>query len=222
MIATLLVITDGRRECLIKTLSSLNSHLTDKFSYQIMVDDSCDAEYAAWLDTAYGKAFTIIHNAERYGFCKAVDTGWRAVSVDTTHVFHLEDDFEFIADVPLKKMAAVLDKHPKLMQIVLKRQPWNEQEKVWGDLVHARPEEFTEVTDGVSTWLEHRLFYSTNPNLLKAKWVRNGMSVVSECEGKFGLALKNSDPKLCFGFWGAFSDGPRVHHIGDERIGNGY
>ena len=222
MIATLLVFTDGRRECLTRTISSLESNLIGTFSYQIMVDDSCDAEYADWLDATYGGAFTIIHNAERYGFCKAVDTDWRAVSEDTTHVFHLEDDFEFTAKVPIEKMAEVLDNRPNLMQIVLKRQPWNEQEKVWGDLVHARPEEFTEVTDGTSTWLEHRLFYSTNPNLLKAKWVRNGMPVVSECEGKFGLALTNDDPRLKFGFWGAFSDGPRVHHIGDERVGNGY
>lgn len=211
MKAALLVMTDGRFDCLRRTLASFDEHVLGEFAYRIMIDDSGDALYAERLEQRFG-GYQITHNPGRHGFCGALNIGWKTVPLDATHVFHLEDDFLCNVDVPLAEMAAVLDARPYLVQLVLKRQPWSEEEKAWGDLVRGRVDRF----EYVESWVEHREYFSTNPNLMRTEWIRDGMMVIPECEGKFGLELL-ADPSLRFAFWGSPDDPPVVHHIGDAR-----
>ena len=221
MKVALVVFTDGRFQCLERTLYTLDQCVDYRFDYLIAIDDSADPEYGAAADTIL-PGWTVVHNEHRYGFCGAVDRGWRSVPEDATHVFHLEDDFQFECPVDIEAMGRVLDARPYLVQLALKRQPWNDEERAAGDLVWGRPEDFIEHTDGLGHyWVEHRNYFTTNPSLMAAHWVRGGMPLVPECEGKFGITLK-ADPANRFAYWGRFADPPRVTHIGNERVGNGY
>lgn len=225
MKCTLLVFTDGRRACLERTMDSFENAVgdIDVFDDVIVIDDSQNPGYSSWLAERFDryKSYLIHISVNKLGFCGAVNQGWRSIRGDTTHVFHLEDDFEFLWPVEISLMATVLDANPNLVQMSLKRQPWSKTEIAEGDLVWPHPENFIEVKSLGAVWVEHREYFTTNPNIMRAEWVRQGWPSGPECEGKFGLQLK-ANPLVKFGIWGPFGDSPKVHHIGQQRVGTGY
>jgi hypothetical protein len=108
----------------------------------------------------------------------------------------------------------------------LKRQAWNDAERSAGGFMQIDPASYVQCAqyDGDQTlaWVEHRLFFTTNPSLyrrsliLEADWPDSEQS-----EGMFTHLLRE-DPDARFGYWGRRDDEPWVHHIGVERIGTGY
>jgi hypothetical protein len=224
---TLMVITDGRKECLKETIKSADEHLQGLFTQRLMVNDCLDPEYRQWLGEEFYD-FEIIHHTEKRGFCGSIVTGWRATRIPPTgtaradYIFHLEDDFTFNRPVDLTAMAAVLAGHPYLAQLVLKRQPWNDEEKAAGGIVEQWPNEYREMNSPHGSWLEHRLFFSTNPCMYPISLIeKHKWPMVPRCEGEFTKELL-MDPDLRFAFWGRREDEPWVHHIGDQRVGTGY
>ena len=218
----LLVLTDGRRACLETTLASAVVNLPHP-SVAVMVNDEPNEEWCLWLDSTFGDDFQILHpRSGRRGFAGAIQAGWDALSdLDCTHVFHLEDDFTFNLPVPIEAMAEVLDARPHLVQLALRRQPWNEAERAAGGIVELHPHDFVEVSDGRSAWLEHRRFFTTNPSLYRRSLIDRGWPQGPESEGRFGIRLCE-DPGVRFGYWGARDSGEWVTHIGDHRAGSGY
>lgn len=217
---TLLMFTDGREECLKQTLKSAEEKLIGKIAHRIIVNDSLDPVFSEHLrDLCHD--FTIIRHTEKRGFCGAIQSGWAAVPADTDYIFHLEDDFRFNRPVDLAAMAAVLDTHTHLVQLALRRQPWNAEEVLAGGIVEMWPDEYVGHSDGNGSWLEHRLFFTTNPSLYHVRWIREGWPDAPECERRFTEELLQ-DEEVRFGFWGKRTDDPWVHHIGDQRAGSGY
>lgn len=157
------------------------------------------------------------------GFAGAIQAGWQEV-LDTgaDWVVHLEMDFVFNAPVPVGDMIEVLDQNRHLAQMALKRQPWNEEEKAAGGIVECHPEDFTQQSDGLHVWTEHRRFFTTNPSVYSAKLCAAGWPQQPESEGRFTHALLDIDPKLRFAFWGGKFAPPLVEHIGEVRAGVGY
>ncbi len=218
----LLMITDGRRECLTRTLLSLD-HLVDyelAFQHWLMIDDSADRGYADWLDRTYGQTFQIVHHAERRGFGGAVQSGWDHLPV-CDFVFHLEDDFVFRSAVRLDLLVALLEHAPYLAQVVLKRTPVNAEERAVGGFIEQHPDEYTEQAWGGLYWTEHARNFSTNPCLIPYAVTRLGFQTGErDNERRFGEKLKGYGYR--FAYWGKKFDPPVVEHIGVNRVGTGY
>lgn len=194
-----MLIGDGRDTYREQTIASAKEHLP-RLDTLIEIDD----------------------REHRLGFAGAIADGWRAVQEQGADwVFHLELDFVFNTAVPFDRMLAILQAHPYLAQIALKRQPWNDRERAAGGIVEADPDDFTQLTESGDIWTEHRRFWTTNPCLYSANWCRQPWPQESESEGKWTHRLL-ADPKLRFGLWGAKFDPPMVTHIGAERQGVGY
>lgn len=220
MIAVL-VITDGR-PYLAETIESARANLVGPVTRWIMYDDTGDSDHRAQLAETF-PAFEHINAGPRQGFGGAIRASWRHLAtLDEPFVFHLEQDFTFNQPVPLSGMAQVLDNNPHLVQLALRRQPWNDEEIAAGGIVEQHPEDFTEVADDFGrVWLEHRRFFTTNPSLYRRDLVRRPWPRGSQSEGRFTHMLLAS-PKVRFGYWGAMDSGEWVTHTGHERVGVGY
>lgn len=195
----LLLIGDGREDYRDRTIASAKEMLPE-FKRLVEIDDS-DHEL---------------------GFAGAIQEGWRQVlETGADWVFHLEADFTFERPVPIDRMAAVLKRHPKIAQVCLKRQPWNDAEKAAGGIVEANPDAYTQHVEKGDIFTTHRACFSTNPCLYPAALCHQGWPQVEHSEGIFTHRLLE-DEECRFAFWGAKFDEPMVTHIGEERVGNGY
>lgn len=217
---TLLVITDGRRDCLQRTLDSFELCVNQaNIGRRVIVNDCPDPGYAEWIDTL-GFDTHVKPLRRRRGFGGAIAAGWAAIG-DTDYVLHLEDDFLFTRYVDLKAVIRVLESHPHLVQIALRRQPWNEEEKAAGGIIEMNLDQYVFCGNGADCWIEHRMFFTTNP-CVYPRWVRDrGWPQGEYSEGVFGHQLFE-DPNLKSAFWGKANDLPWVLHIGDQRTGTGY
>lgn len=195
--------------------------LAGPLSRAVIVNDCLDPAFRGWLDDRYPD-FERIHHPEKRGFCGAVQTGWQ-VAAQSDYTFWLEDDFVFEEVVPLADMATTLNENRHLVQLALLRQPWSPEEKAVGGIMQMWPDEYEEKTDGESFWVEHKLFYTTNPGLFRGSLAReNPWPDGPRCEEKFGQGLLAKDDSLRFAFWGKKFARNLVTHIGDERVGTGY
>lgn len=164
---------------------------------------------------------TVDDRAHQLGFAGAIRDGWDQIQdLDADYVFHLELDFTFNGPVDLPGMIGVLDRHPEIAQVSLKRQPWNDREKAAGGIVEADRDDFTERRDDEAVWTEHRRYWTTNPCVYSTRWCRLGWPQEPRSEGVFTHRLLK-DPLLRFAIWGAPLDPPTVTHLCD-RIGHGY
>jgi hypothetical protein len=226
----LLVITDGRDDFLAHTLASANRHLTGPFVERWMFDDTGDADYRATLAHRF-PWFQHVNAGRRQGFGGAIRAAWQrlALTSEAAWVFHLEQDFTFNQPVDLAELVAVMQDHPHLAQMALRRQPWNAEEVAAGGVVELHPEAFEEHRDERGRrWLEHRQFFTTNPCLYRIGLCRRGWPEGERSEGVFTRQLLDSGVSDIypdgrrFGYWGARDSGTWVEHIGQTRVGHGY
>lgn len=221
----LMVITDGRKDYMTRTLASAGDKLVGPITRKVIYDDSGDDGYRHWLARNFPDFDLVIHPAGRQGFGGAIHTAWRylvGIEVDEPFVFHLEQDFTFNRHVDLQDMAFVLDCQPHIVQLALRRQPWNDAERKAGGIVEQWPDLYTDRMDVLGNrWMEHRLFFTTNPSLYRTSLCRRGWPVVGRSEEAFTTELLG-DRTARFAFWGRRQDGPWVEHIGEDRVGTGY
>lgn len=221
----LVVMTDGRKELIAQTIPNFLENASYPPSRILIFDDSADEEYSDWLVDHFDHLGHLVCSAvERKGFAGAYRAAWQRLSADVTlpdWCFFLEDDFLFNRPVDIQDMIDVLESRPYLKQMALRRQPWNAQEKAAGGVVEHRKREFTEVTDGPHTWLEHRCFFTCNPSIYRRSLTSMGWPQGSRSEWRLTKQLlQKRDTR--FGYWGDFASGEHVHHIGVQRNGTGY
>ena len=218
---TLIVMTDGRSGYLAQAMDSMH-HLRGDVTRRVLHDDTGDVEHRSHLRRHY-PGWDVIGPPRRAGFGGAYQSAWEwlAHNDDNRFVFSTEEDFVFTRDVDLAAMADVLTARPYLSQLALRRQAWNPVEEAAGGVVEVNPDAYTEVTDG-ATWLEHRLFHTTNPSLMRREFVAaHPWPNVRQSEGIFAHGLF-TDPDIRAGYWGGFESGQWVEHIGEVRTGRGY
>lgn len=223
MTVAVLVMTDGRDDLLHGTIEAWLP-IIDQPGWQWMIhDDTGDRGHLVALREQYGQWY-VVGQPGRLGFGGAIANAWRRLEGVSTvrYVLHLEDDFVPTQPVDIAGMVEVMDRNPHLVQMALRRQPWNDAERRAGGVVEQHPDDYTEVTDGRHVWLEHRRFFTTNPSIYRLSLCEREWPVGLESEGRFGLALFASDPTLRSAFWGARDSGVWVEHIGRERVGVGY
>lgn len=220
MSVCLLVLTDGRDTELEQTIASAEHSLVGPITRRIIHDDAGGVGHALALAKRYPDYEVVA--SPRVGFGGAIQASWEQVaSGDEGFVFHLEGDFTFNRTVNLWDMMAVMCHEPKLAQMALVRQAWNEKEIAAGGLLQARPGEFEQVVTASHRWLRHRSFFTTNPALVPMRIVESGWPVVPQSEGMFSIDLFR-DPESVCGFWGDLDQEPAVEHIGKVRVGTGY
>lgn len=224
------VMTDGRRDCISKTIDSALEHLKGPITEYVIHDDSGDLDNHEWLLDNF-PMFSVHASREREGFGKAIISSWREIDENSNSwfVFHLEDDFIFNREIDLLRMSRVIGVNPHLAQMALRRQPWNDLERRAGGIVELNPDAYVEHSGVNGDWLEHRLFFTTNPCLYRTGLVKTEWPDIQHSEGIFshklleeGLPWMRSPECIRFAFWGKRSDDPWVHHIGEQRIGTGY
>jgi hypothetical protein len=225
----LVVITDGRRDCIARTIPSALDNLCGPITSRLIYDDSGDEANLDWLADQYEPhGFTVIGTHQRRGFGGAIRYLWREWLGPERFVFWLEDDFTFNRPVPLAAMCETLERYPYLAQLVLRRQPWNADERAAGGIVEQHPDDYTEHHHHDLAWLEHRRFWSTNPSMFRTDVCAAGWPDTQQSEGMFTHRLladgiPGTTPEdVRFAFWGARDSGEWVTHIGHERVGTGY
>ena len=214
---TLLIMTDGRKECFQQTWNSLRDNLNGRIDRVLIHDDSGDDKYRQWLLTHDAEVYS---TGQRSGFGKAIQSAW--AQLDDDYIIHWEDDFILNDRFNVSSFRNVLDRNHYLMQVALKRQPWNDTEKAAGGIIEVNPYAYIEKTDGEYTWTEHRMFFTTNPSMYKRDVVEFGWPDGDFSEGVFGLKFFEANPLARVAFFGSKFERPRVTHIGHERTGHGY
>lgn len=223
MKATLLVVTDGRADCLAQALAAFDLCVDEGLiERRVIVDDSADRDYAAWIDHNF-RFDQRASSEERRGFGGAIQAGWDLLG-NAEFVFHLEDDFVLARHVPLASMMETLARRSYLAQMALRRQPWGPDEVIAGGYIERDPYAFTNCWDTERPerrWMEHRKFFTTNPSVYPAWVAKQGWPQVPGSEGQFGLQLFQN-PQVRCAIWGNRHDPPWAIHIGHKRVGTGY
>jgi len=215
---TLLIMTNGRREYLERTLSTLGK-LHGNFSRILIHDDSGNEDYHNWL-----KQFNYeLASTKRVGFTKAMISAWDKLKEDSSEwVFHLEEDFLILEDINVDDMIDVLKSHDYIKQMVLLRQPIAGRELQKGGIIASHPERYENKTNGVNYWVEHRVGFSGNPCVYRKSLIyEHPWPNMPHSEREYGQSLLK-DPGAKFAYWGKSTDNPRVTHIGENRTGFNY
>lgn len=232
----LVVLTHGDCVPLERTLRSFVEHVTPAPFDAVLVYDGPELYGAASPAPNIGvvdTVWTIATTPSRGGFCAATKRAWDLASrevvpeLDVDHVFWLEHDFDFLRPVDLRDLAHVIDRRAThLAQMALMRDAVNPDERDAGGLYQLRRAGYEHVMDFVPgpsganiDYLEHRLYFTTNPSLMRRDWMaaHPWPDYTSECEGRFGLDLVADG--WSFGAWG--NGEPWVGHAG-VRDGFGY
>lgn len=201
---TLVVVGHGRYDYLGRTLQALDASVgLGWFDRRIM---SLDVEFAPENGPG-GVSWEILTTGGGKGLSANVQQAWDALGPDEW-CLHLEEDF-VVHDAPLNRMAAVLQSHPLVAQMVLERQPINAAEVANGGLLGG---------DNIPTftahggprgpfWREQRHLFSFNPCVY-----HSSIATVGGTERVITDRLLADGRR--FGFWGAQGDPPLVEHIG--------
>lgn len=215
------VITNGRRDCIARTIPSLEA-MVGPFSERLICDDSGDAGYVAWLRETFPTWRVAGHEHTGHGPAVRFAIG-EAAKMDVDYVFWSEDDIVYRRRVDLAAIARVMDAEgDDLKQMVIRRQAWFPSEIEAGGMIDRfDPRLFRERESAEGPWIEHRQFYSLNPHLVRRsllgviRW-----PAVPNSEHQFSRRLF-MDRRVRCGIWGAKSDAPWCEHFG-ERVGDGY
>lgn len=208
------VLTNGRRDTLAKTLHSIGQMFVGPIGRRVVVADRCRPEVPAGWDVA---------RVDGGGYTRAVTRAFEvAIGSGQPWVAFFEDDFVLNQPVDLAAMQALMAANPQMAQLVLSRQPWYSEEVAAGGVVQAIPgwEERFAQRPG---WVEHRAYWSQNPMLTRRSFLAaHPWPQVKGSEREFGRRLFVAEPETTVGILGNVVDPPRCTHIGVERAGRGY
>jgi glycosyltransferase involved in cell wall biosynthesis len=207
---------DGRKDYIGRSITSAEEMLKADFGSLVIVDDSGDHEYAAWLESNF-PAYEVIHHPERMGMAAGVRTALEyAITSGADYVFNTEDDFAFVQRTNVNKMAQLLHCETHLAQLSLKRQSVNTHEREVGGFIATEPERYTDRSCESGKWVEHQVVFSFNPCLIPAHVADEALADPGN-----GVEAGITDRLLSlgyhFGIYGTIADEPRVAHTGDMR-----
>lgn len=170
----------------------------------------CLRSLAANVDWPFGFTTIVDDRDHKLGLAGAVREGWgRALDAGCDYVFHLEEDFRFAGAIALSSLGLILVDAPHLAQVVLKRQPWSQEEQIAGGVIECHPDAYTDE----GGWVEHGRYFSLNPSLIPRRVLELGWPDGNEAEFTEICLAKG----YRFAFYGAKSDPPRVIHVGTHR-----
>jgi hypothetical protein len=210
----LVVITDGRKECIERTIARFNLLVLYRFAKKIIINDSGSPEYHKYLCESY-KDFKIISHKERKGLSSAIQSAWLEIDETIDFVFHLEDDFLFTEKLNINKMITILRDNTYLAQIALVRNAYYPDEIEVGGFVFKNIDNYSQKKD----FFEHKGLFTLNPSIYPKTTVEIGWPDGGD-EPHFTSKILKTNPDARFGFYGNIYDPPRVKHIGHIRSEN--
>lgn len=159
--------------------------------------------------------------AHERGFCGAIQRGWellRASSAEFDYVWHAESDFLYRREFNVTHMAELLDWRADIAQVSLRRGAHGSEPA--GGFLEQWPDEFTDADHLGRAYLEHRLWFTTNPSIYRRSLIEHEWPDAPACENTFGQQLIAEG--LSFACWGKRTDAPWVEHVGLTREGHSY
>lgn len=218
-----LLITDGRATCFDRTVRSWRADCVgfDEMP-KVVVCDSDKGGYRDFVRDIVPEAMHVFPINEKLGFDGAIRAGWQALkTINPDFVLHLEDDFTLNRPFDPLEAMSLLDGHPHIQQVALLRQPVNDAEAKAGGVINMWPNEYDDFKSGDVQWVEHRLFWTTNPSVYPFDLTKLGWPHAPGSEAKFtDIVLEDPDFKVAY--LGSRWQKPWVHHIGEYRVGTGY
>lgn len=208
---SLIVITDGRQDCIKSTIDRLNSIVSFNFFEKIIINDSANVAYHNYLSQRFID-FKIVSHETRRGLAGAVQSAWNSYSKEAEFIFHLEDDFLFNEEPNIDNMITLLEQNKYLAQMALVRAPVNPPEEQVGGFVFQHLEDYHQ-KDG---FFEHQRLFTLNPSIYPVSTAEIGWPDHGG-ETEFTNKVHSIDPEKKFGFYGNIYDKPKVTHIGGKR-----
>ncbi|HEY9370053.1 hypothetical protein [Streptomyces sp.] len=218
----LIVLGNGRKDCIAEALASIGGRLRG-VGPVLIVDDSGDPAYREWLESEHGVEVVPVADDGKAGYWRAMRKVWQTAA-GCRQVMFWEEDFVLNQPLDAADLVAVLDDCPHLTQIALVRQSWFHNEHHHGGVIEAleaQRNRFQQRTNGHHYWIEHRACFTGNPSLIPARTLRRPWPEGDWSESRFGRDLF-ADPKARGAYWGHRGDPPLVTHVGRERAGHGY
>jgi hypothetical protein len=170
------VFTNGRFECLNKTIKSLEMNLDAQVAESVLVDDSGDPAYGAILAKHFdGKFDKVVRHEKPLGYFNSIEETWlHNLSPGLDYVLHWEDDFVLQMNLDLNPLMEFLCAYPRYVQIVL----GEETERALNS-ADARPVASASAYDfyGIP-WTESDAIFLTDPCIYRA-WVTKALTVRS-------------------------------------------
>jgi len=121
---TVVITSAGRKEYLVPTLESMRKHLKyDGKIYWYIIDDLPDSKETREFIKNSNFDLTIL-NSKNKGLGYSLNKIYSEIK--TKYVFHCEDDWLFMRDVPLNKTINLFEKN-KLSQLILNKKSFNER-----------------------------------------------------------------------------------------------
>lgn len=210
-----LLIGDGRDEIRSETLTSFAAQVS---GYQL------------------GGVVYVDDRRHSMGFGGAIRHGWEYLSVllgnaqaseqspPFDFVFHLEEDWAFPAPINVRHLAQILASDIALAQCALRRGPVNAVERAAGGLVEMWPDEYREAgvitPEGAIAFLQHQLYFTTNPSLYRTSLTLLGWPEGERSEEAFTRRCLQHG--FSFASFGPRGSPPSIEHLGHERTGTGY
>jgi len=190
-------------------LESIEEHVTGITDYAF-IDDSDDPLVAAELHKR-GQVIET-HGA---GYNAAMQAAVTRGALEQDHTVWLEEDFTFTGTVDFHRLAAHLDTHPYLSQIVLQRAPWFDAEKEFDSIIEFHQKKRRQIFRDVDEFWEHTAFFSCNPGIWHRRTWETGWPEGDWSEDQKRLSLLKGRKKF------ALTKNVLVEHHG-ERSGHGY
>lgn len=232
MTIALVIIGDGRDEYLRTCMDSLH-WLDGPVMERWMYDDTGNSTYRQHLAERYPD-WKHINGGPRQGCAGAFQQVWQQVGqrTEADFIFLIEQDFRFFRKINLDQMVGLLEERPYLVEVALRRQPWNSEEKAAGGIVEWHPDWYIDKHDDQGHhWLEQRAFFTTNcplfrRSLFDVPWPAHRAGCYSEDTFHRHL-MEHGTPEVpgrdvTYAYWGARDSGVWVEHIGHQRVGTGY
>lgn len=208
------VLTCPGRDTLPKTIASLDAHLRGPVGRKIICVDAEEADFDPF------PGWETLPMGQPEGYVKAMRSSQDyEIASGQPWVLHVEDDVVLNGPVDLGEMQRIMDSHPDLAQLSLKRQPWYEEEMEAGDMLRWRPEGTFIERDG---HVAHRAFWTCTLSLVRRQFLaEHDWPLQSGSERRFGTRLFR-EADVYGGMLGRLDDPPRMTHIGQQRAGFGY
>jgi len=118
-VITGVIISSNRHDLLRQTLDSFNRYADLNLQETIFIEDS-EAPRPEWLTQGAFPRLGIIRwipNGCSRGQVYSIDTAYEQVT--TPLIFHMEDDWEFIAGGFLTRSLEIIEQHPEILQVLL-------------------------------------------------------------------------------------------------------
>lgn len=218
----LTVLTNGRQECLARTLEAFERFITPRPTQIFIHIDGNHPPPRLLYDEM---PWQVSVARDPVGFTFGTDDCYAtAAQSGLDWTFHLEDDFVILEPIDLRDIAAVLDAEPHLAQMAQIRTPWG-HEIPHGGYIPQNQDSYERKSTRVKIgkrqvehrWIETSRNWATNPALMKTQFFRdNPWPLVPLSEGVYGFQIRERNPAARFGLWGW--GGPKCAHIGVDRV----